>query len=77
MQTRERLEVFSYNILIGRPKRNCSGDQIEKNEMGWACSTYGGRGVLGVWVEKPEGKRPLVRTRRRWNDNIKMKIQEV
>ena len=26
---------------------------------------------------KPEGKRPLVRPRRRWVDNIKMDLQEV
>ena len=26
---------------------------------------------------KPEGKRPLVRPRRRWNDNIKMDLQEL
>ena len=26
---------------------------------------------------KPEGKRPLVRPRRRWEDNIKMDLQEV
>jgi hypothetical protein len=28
-------------------------------------------------VEKPEGKRPLGRTRRRWEDNIKTDLQEV
>ena len=28
-------------------------------------------------MEKPEGKRPLGRRRRRWEDNIKMDIQEV
>jgi len=28
-------------------------------------------------VGKPEGKRPLVRPRRRWEDNIKMDVQEV
>ena len=28
-------------------------------------------------VGKPEGKRPLGRHRRRWEDNIKMDIQEV
>jgi hypothetical protein len=28
-------------------------------------------------VEKPEGKRPLGRHRRRWEDNIKMDLQEV
>jgi hypothetical protein len=31
----------------------------------------------GVLVEKPEGKRPLGRPRRRWEDNIKMDFQEV
>jgi hypothetical protein len=35
------------------------------------------RGVYWVWVEKPEGKRPLGRPRRRWEDNIKMDLQEV
>jgi len=28
-------------------------------------------------VEEPEGKRPFGRPRRRWEDNIKMDIQEV
>src|SRR5215510_2890763 len=35
------------------------------------------RGVHRVLVVKPEGKRPLGRTRRRWEDNIKMDLQEV
>jgi hypothetical protein len=30
-----------------------------------------------VLVEKPEGKRPLGRPRHRWEDNIKMDLQEV
>ena len=30
-----------------------------------------------VSVRKPEGKRPLGRPRRRWEDNIKMDLQEV
>ena len=30
-----------------------------------------------VLVEKPEGKRPLGRSRRRWEDNIKMDLGEV
>ena len=49
---------------------------IEKNEMGGACSAYGG-GEHRVLVGKPEGKRPLGRPRRRWEDNIKMDLQEV
>jgi hypothetical protein len=28
-------------------------------------------------MEKPEGKRPLERPRRRWEDNVKMDLQEV
>ena len=47
--------------------------------MGGACSGHGGegRGVQGDLVGKPEGKRPLGRPRRRWEDNIKMVLQEV
>jgi len=37
----------------------------------------GRRGVCGVLVGKPEGKRPLGKPRHRWEDNIKMDIQEV
>ena len=36
-----------------------------------------GRGVHRVLVGKPEGKRPLGRPRRRWEDSIKMDLQEV
>ena len=36
-----------------------------------------GRGVYRVLVGKPEGKRPLGRPRRRWEDNIRMDLQEV
>ena len=35
------------------------------------------RGVYRVWVGKPEGKRPLGRPRCRWEDNIKMTLQEM
>ena len=36
-----------------------------------------GRGVHRVLVGKPEGKRPLGRLRHRWEDNIKMNLQDV
>jgi len=36
-----------------------------------------GREVHRVLVGKPEGKRPLGRPRLRWEDNIKMDLQEV
>ena len=51
------------------------GDKIENNEVGGACSTYGGRERCAQG--KPDGKRPLRRPRRRWEDNIKMDLQEV
>jgi hypothetical protein len=35
------------------------------------------RGIYSVLVVKPEGKRPLGRYRRRWEDNIKIDLQEV
>ena len=46
--------------------------------MGWACGAYAwGEGVYRVLVGKPEGRRPLGRSRRRWVDNIRMDLQDV
>ena len=46
--------------------------------MGGACSAYGGgENVYRVLVGKPEGRRPLGRPRRRWEDNIRMDLGEV
>jgi hypothetical protein len=46
--------------------------------MGRACGAYGeGRGVHLVLVGKPEGRRPLGRPRRSWEDNSTMDLQEV
>ena len=46
--------------------------------MGVACSTYGEKtDVYRILVRKPEGKRPLGSPRPRWEDNIKMDLQEV
>jgi hypothetical protein len=36
-----------------------------------------GRGVYRVLVGRPEGKRPLRRSRRRWEGNIKMDLREI
>ena len=35
------------------------------------------RGIYRLLVGKPEGKRPLRRPRHRWEDNIKMDLQEM
>jgi len=53
---------------------------VKSRRMRWAghVARMGeGRGVHRVLVEKPEGKRSLGRPRRRWEDNIKMDLQEV
>ena len=53
---------------------------VKSRRMRWAghVARMGeGRGVYMVLVWKPEGKRPLGRPRRRWEDNIKMDLQEV
>jgi hypothetical protein len=51
--------------------------------MGKACSTNGGeekkkkKKEYMIFVKHPEGKRPLERPRRRWEDNIRMNLREV
>ena len=47
--------------------------------VGKSCSPYGGTVEMhvGFLVGKPEGKRPLGKSRRRWEDNMKMDLQEV
>ena len=45
--------------------------------MGRVARMREGRGVHRVLVGKPEGKRPLGRPRRRWEDNIKMDLKVV
>jgi hypothetical protein len=53
---------------------------IKSRRLRWAghVARMGeGRGVCRVLVGKPEGKRPLGRPRRRWEDNIRMDLQEV
>jgi hypothetical protein len=53
---------------------------IKSRSMRWAghVACIGeGRGVYRVLVGRPEGKRPLGRPRRRWEDNIKMDLREI
>jgi hypothetical protein len=53
---------------------------IKSRRMRWAghVSRMGeGRGVYKVLVGRPEGKRPLERSRHRWEDNIKMDLREI
>ena len=46
--------------------------------MGGTCSIYGeSRGVYRVLLGKPEGKKPLGTPRLRWENIIKMNLQDV
>ena len=62
---------------------NCSPNivlVIKSRRMRWVGNVARmgeGRGMYRALVGKPEGKRPLGRPRRRWDDNIMMNLQEV
>jgi hypothetical protein len=50
---------------------------VKEDEMGRECSTYGAkRNASRIFVGTPEGKRPLGRPIRRWENNIKMNVTE-
>jgi hypothetical protein len=53
---------------------------IKARRLRWAghvARMEEGRGVYRVLVGRPEGKRPLGRPGRRWEDNIKMDLKEI
>jgi len=53
---------------------------IKSRRMRWAMHVARmgeKRGVYRVLVGKPEGKKPLGRSKRRWEDNVKMDFQKV
>jgi hypothetical protein len=53
---------------------------IKAETMRWAghvARMREGRGVHRILIGKPEGKEPLGRPRRRWNDNIKVDLREI
>ena len=53
---------------------------IKSRRMRWAghVARMGqGKGLYRVLAGKPEGKSPLGKPRRRWEDNIKMGLQEL
>ena len=65
------MDIYSYPIMCGWQK---------SRRMRWAghVARMGeGRGMHKVLVGKPDGKKTLGRPRRRWDDNIKMDLQEV
>jgi hypothetical protein len=47
------------------------------DEVGGACGTHGGRNVCRVLVGKPEGKRLLGSSRRRWENEVKIDVRDI
>jgi hypothetical protein len=53
---------------------------IKSRRMRWAghvARIWEGRDIYGFLIRRPEGKRPLGRPRRRWENNIKMDLREI
>jgi hypothetical protein len=88
---KSRAVPLRYVVAISRRQKNLqslswgtltqyfSGDKIQKNKMGWACSAYGWRGeaCAGFWWGNLMGRDHLGDPRRRWEANSKMDLQEV
>jgi hypothetical protein len=68
LHNEELNDLYSLPNIVGVVKSRRAGHVVRMGEE---------RGVHSVLVGKPEGKRPLGRPRRRWEDNIKMDFQEV
>jgi len=71
LQNEELNDLYSSPNIVG---------VIKSRRMRWAghVACMGEEsGVYWVLVGKPEGRRPLGRSRRRWVDNIRMDLQEV
>ena len=53
---------------------------INSRRLKWAghvAKMEEGRSVFKILIGKPTGKRPLGRPRRRWEDNIRMDLEEI
>jgi hypothetical protein len=62
-------------LLLAKSNYN---DQVKEDEMGRECSTNGEkRNAYRILVGKPEGKRPLGTSRRRWVNSIKIDFREI
>ena len=66
--------------MICTCRQYCSCDRIKRNEVGGVRGNCGGEerySTYRVLVARPEGKRPLGKSRRRWDGNIKIDLKEI
>ena len=67
--------TFTFNLVV---RKETARVRKVKMLIGGVCGMYGERrGTYRVLVVRPEGKRPLGRSRRRWDDNIKIDLKEL
>jgi len=64
-----------HHVTVASTFCTVAPDKIEMTWAGHVARMGESRGVYRVLVGKPEGKRPIGRPRRRWEDNIKMDLQ--
>jgi hypothetical protein len=57
--------------------RKLHSGELQSRWVGHVACMGEGRNVYKVLVGKPEGKRPLERARRRWEDRLKMDLREM
>ena len=70
-------EIHTAKPLLPEPSAVEVEMAIEKLNKTHVARVGERRGAYRILVGKPEGQRPLGRPRRRWEDDIKMDIQEV
>jgi hypothetical protein len=67
--------VINKLVLLAKDNQN---DEVKNDEMVRPLARMGRkRNSYRILVGKPEGKRPLRRQRRRWEDNIKIDLREI
>jgi hypothetical protein len=70
-------EIHTAESLLPEPSAFEVQMAIEKLKKPHVARIREGRGAYSILVGKPGAQTPLGRPRRRWEDNIKMNIQEV
>jgi hypothetical protein len=73
----EYLLQFLPNCLLFLDISKCTHTKLSTVSCTFTTKQWGMHVMHGVLVGRPEGKRPLGRPRHRWEDNIKMDLQEV
>jgi hypothetical protein len=75
--TWRKLHHYELHVLYSSPNIVTMIKWRMMRRAGHVAHVREGRGVYRVLVGSPEGKRPLGRPRRRWEDNIKTDLMEI